>query len=247
MIANAGIEQMTLPIAHISISPQRADTVLVHALSKAFEQACGDATRLTDAVEAMEGMSGRRYRRFINFLVAAVPQPRYLEIGSWMGSTLCAAIHGNRLRAFAIDNWSMFGGPLREFLRHVADCESADVDFNVLTADFRSVDFRGLGRFNVYLFDGPHERDDQYDGVRLAQPALDEEFVLIVDDWNWPAVRAGTLDAVRDLGLELLHAIEVRTTLDDTHPVIARQHSDWHNGYWLAVLRKPQDMMRMIV
>ena len=98
---------MTMPTAQISTSPQRVDTVLVRALIKAFEQACGEATRLTEAVEVMEGMSGRRYRRFINFLVAAVPQPRYLEVGSWMGSTLCAAIHGNRLRAFAIDNWSI--------------------------------------------------------------------------------------------------------------------------------------------
>jgi len=237
----------TLPTAHVSVGRQQSDSPLVRALTQAFEQVAGDATRLTEAVETMEGMSGRRYRRFINFLISQLPHARYLEVGSWMGSTLCAAIHGNRLRAFAIDNWSMFGGPLQQFLGHVAACEVADVELNILTADFRAVDFNSIGRFNVYLFDGPHEYQDQYDGVHRAQPALDEEFVLIVDDWNWPAVRAGTLDAVRDLGLEVLHAIEVRTTMDDSHPVIARQHSDWHNGYWLAVLRKPQDKLRMIV
>ena len=91
----------------------------------------------------------------------------------------------------------------------------------MLTADFRAVDFNGLGRFNVYLFDGPHERDDQYDGVKLAQPALDEEFVLIVDDWNWPAVRAGTLDAVRDL----VHAHDLSYALG-IHPLYVDRAGD---------------------
>jgi len=51
--------------------------------------------------------------------------------------------------------------------------------------NFREVDFCHLGKFNVYLFDGPHSYKDQFDGVMLAEPALDEIFVLVVDDWNW--------------------------------------------------------------
>ncbi len=229
-----------LPPTHVTQTAAKADTELVRALTKAFALACSGETRLTPALEAIEGMSGVRYRRFANYLLAGLPQAAYLEVGSWTGSTLCAALHGNRLRAFAIDNWSMFGGPIQQFLRNVADCDSADVDFNMLTEDFRAVDYARLGRFNVYLYDGPHSQTDQYDGVVLAQPALDAEFVLIVDDWNWSQVRTGTFDAVRDLGLEVLKAIEVRTSLDNSQPEVIRQHSDWHNGYWLAVLRKPQ-------
>ncbi len=235
---------MTLPPVHITRTAQCADTLLVQALCQAFEQANGDGAPLPAMIETMEGMSGRRYRRFANALISQVPQAGYLEVGCWTGSTLCAALHGNRLRAFAIDNWSMFGGPIQEFLRNVANCDSADVDFNMLTADFRSVDYARLGSFNVYLFDGPHSRDDQYDGLVLAQPALADEFVFIVDDWNWAQVREGSFAAVRDLGLELLHGIEVRTSLDNSHPECARQHSDWHNGYWLAVLRKAGGLRR---
>jgi hypothetical protein len=224
--------------AYVTQSQPLADTLLVQALRSAFDAACGESTQLSTAVETMEGMSGRRYRRFANSLIAAVPQAAYLEVGSWTGSTLCAAIHGNRLRAFAIDNWSMFGGPVQQFLRNVADCDSADADFNMLTQDFRTVDYSAIGRFNVYLFDGPHSQQDQYDGLVIAQPALADEFVLVVDDWNWSQVRDGTFDAMRDLGLSLQQGIEIRTTLDNTHPDCARQHSDWHNGYFLAVLKK---------
>ena len=226
------------PPAHVNLEPVREHTPLVRALQSAFASACDDSRLLPPLVETMEGMSGVRYRRFANALVAQLPQAGYLEVGSWTGSTLCAAIHGNRVRAFAIDNWSMFGGPIQQFLRNVADCDSMDVDFNMLTADFRAVDYRTLGRFNFYLYDGPHGRQDQYDGLTIAQPALDDEYVFVVDDWNWPQVRDGTRDAVRDLQLEVLHAIEVRTSQDDTQPAVVRQHSDWHNGYWLAVLRK---------
>lgn len=229
---------MNLPTAHVTFSPTVEETALVAALRDAFEQACGESSRLTEAIETMEGMSGRRYRRFANFLISQLPQAAYLEVGCWTGSTLCAAMHGNRLRAFAIDNWSMFGGPIQEFLRNVANCDSADVDFNMLTADFRNVNYHSLGRFNAFLFDGPHSYQDQYDGLVLAQPALASEFVFMVDDWNWSQVRDGSFAAVRDLGLEVLQGIEVRTSFDNTHPECARQHSDWHNGYWLAVLRK---------
>lgn len=229
-----------MPVADITRSPPGTETALGKAFNLAFERACGDEVRLPEAVLMMEGMSGRRYRRFINHLVGGVEQARYLEVGCWSGSTMCAAIDGNRVRAFAIDNWSMWGGPLQQFLINVGSCNSAEVDFNMLTEDFRKVDFAGIGRFNVYLFDGPHDHEDQYDGVVLAQPALDDEFVLAVDDWNWEPVRTGTFAAVRDLQLEVLQGIEIRTSQDNSHPTVAHQRSDWHNGYWLAVLRKPR-------
>ena len=66
--------------------------------------------------------------------------------------------------------------------------------------------------------------------------------MLIVDDWNWADVRTGTRSAIERLGLEVVFAIEVRTTADDTHPPhcgFEAKATDWHNGYFIAVLRKP--------
>ena len=111
----------------------------------------------------------------------------------------------------------------------------------MLDCDFREVRFADQGRFNVYLFDGPHGAIDHYDGLALALPSLDPEFVFIVDDWNWAAVRMGTSSAIKKLGLEIVHAIEVRTTTDDTHPPHSgfdAKSTDWHNGYFIAVLKK---------
>ena len=208
-------------------------------LLASFKRSMALDHKLHPAVATMRGMSGRKYRYLINNLVEAMKDPRYLEVGSWAGSTACSAIFGNRLTAVCIDNWAEFGGPKEAFLANVEAVKSEAVAFTFIESDFRKVDFSGIGKFNLYLFDGPHEEKDQYDGVVGAQPALDDIYTLIVDDWNWPAVRAGTLRALADTGTSVTCSVEIRTTQTDTHPKVeAFEKSEWHNGYFLAVCRK---------
>jgi hypothetical protein len=214
-------------------------TALSAYVRQAFLAALAEQSRIDPAVLHMNGMSGRKYRRFINNLVGALSDARYLEIGSWAGSTLCSAINRNNVRALAIDNWSEFGGPRDEFLDNVGRFRTPGAQVNLIESDFREVDYTQLGPFNLYLFDGPHAAEDQYDGLRLVLPALDREFVLVVDDWNWSAVRSGTFRAIAELRVELEYVVEIRSTLDDTHPEIAFADSDWHNGYFISVLRQP--------
>lgn len=211
---------------------------LTDAVKTALREALSYEGSLPDSVLAMPGMSGRKYRYFINNLMRHLTHPRYLEVGSWAGSTLCSAIHGNKITACAIDNWSQFGGPMGQFYANLAQSCSAETRVSVINRDFRQVNYPALGRFNVYLFDGPHEYQDQYDGLAMAMDCLDQEFVFIVDDWNWEPVRAGTLNAIADLALTVQWASEIRTSDDNTQPELRGQHSDWHNGYFISVLRK---------
>lgn len=189
-----------------------------------------------DFVREIEGMSGQKYRTFINCLVGHHPDARYLEIGSWRGSTATAALCGNSVKALCIDNWSQFGGSRLSFLENIERVLSPSIDFRFVEDDFRRVDYSALGRFNIFLFDGPHEEKDQYDGVTVARPALDKSFILIVDDWNWRKVRLGTFRAIRDSHYLILASVEIRTTLDNSHARAAGRQSDWRNGYFIAVL-----------
>ena len=196
---------------------------------------------LPEDLLAMPGYSGRRYREFVNNLVSVgvFTQPvRYLEVGAWQGSTLCSALCGNHVRATVIDNWSEFGGPREAFFANLDRWKGGN-EVTVIERDFRTVDFASLGKHEVYLFDGPHEEQDQYDGITMAMPALADQFVLIIDDWNWDRVRQGALRAIRDLRLDMSYAVEIRTTDDDTHPAVFGPESDWHNGYFIGVCRKP--------
>lgn len=190
-------------------------------------------------ITTMDGMSGKIYRQFINNLMHSLPNARYLEIGSWAGSTCCAAMHGNAGVVTCIDNWSEFGGPKLAFMHNVGLAKNPLIDFTFIENDFREVDWNNIGKFNLYMFDGPHAEQDQYDGIALALPALDDEFILIVDDYNnGVKIRKGTERAFKDLSLKIRCCVEVRTTLDESYPAIDRQRSDWHNGYLFAVVSK---------
>jgi len=82
--------------------------------------------------------------------------------------------------------------------------------------------------------------------LSLPLPCLDDQFVFIVDDWNWGRVRAGTLEAVNRCPVRVLYAAELRTTLNDGSPphllpledFRVVRNFDWHNGYYISVMQK---------
>lgn len=207
------------------------------ALKDAANQSEIDVRR---GIYSIRGMSGKKYRYFMNNFIRSLPEAHYLEVGSWAGSTLCSVVHRNRVRAVAIDNWSLFGGPKDEFMKNLLRYRSPKADVTIIEADFRKVDYTKMGHpFNVYLFDGPHEKQDQYDGLAMALPCLDKRFVFIVDDWNWIPVQDGTFEAIEACGLRIIYSATIKTSSDGRQP----EHnigprSNWHNGYFISVLEK---------
>ena len=224
------------PEASIVATDHGISTPLIEAIKSSLDDALQSKGKLPPDVLDIRGMSGKKYRIFINNLVERTAEARYLEIGSYVGSTLCAAIHGNSVRSLAIDNWSR--GGKRGFFSNLSKNCSNKTRVSVLAEDFRSVDYGAIGRFNIYMFDGPHEYQDQFDALSYPLMCLDEQFVYIVDDWNWERVRNGTFAAIRSLNLTVLFQVEIRTTLDNTHTKLSGKWSDWHNGYLIAVLQR---------
>lgn len=199
-------------------------------------EAAASGRDLPEFLRDMPGMSGLKYRALINCLAASVEGARYLEIGSWLGSTACSVLAQNKVSALCIDNWSQFDGSKADFLSNTSRAKSADNHLDLIESDFRAIDFGKLGTFNIYMFDGPHEEKDQYDGVVLAQPALQHDHFLIIDDWNWPSVRIGTYKAILDCRLNVEASIEIRTTRRPDTKLVNK--TDWHNGYFIAAISK---------
>ena len=222
-------------------------------LKTAFFQSWAINTKIPDWIRFMPGMSGRKYRYLINNLVSLIEDARYLEIGSWTGSTVCSAIYGNKVKAVCIDNWSQFNNtedipyqrvlniknPKKEFEINTKKVISEKINFKFIESDFRKINYNEVGKFNTYVFDGPHEMKDHYDGITIVQPSLDDVFILIVDDWNILNVRQGTLNAINDLSIKIISKIEIMTTQNNVVPKLLQcQFSDWHNGYLIAVCEK---------
>lgn len=218
---------------------QNGKSDYISLIEKSFNEA---ESKLPEWILKMEGMSGKKYRNFINNLIDSIENPRYLEVGCWKGSTTCSAIYNNKVKSYCIDNWAEFGGPKNIFYENIKKCvnECDDIEIVFEESDFRNIKYDEIGKYNIYLFDGPHEEQDQYDGLVFAQPSLDDEFIFICDDWNWKRVREGTLNAIEKNNLDVIFSVEIRTTDDDSYPPEnnTMQNSDWHNGYYISVLRK---------
>jgi hypothetical protein len=113
----------------------------------------------------------------------------YVEAGSFKGASLIAASSGKRGDFVGIDDFSMqedareaLAANLRAF-----GCTHATVlEGNVFDV-LRGGALAGR-RVGVYYYDAAHGYEEQLDGLRLVEPYLAEEALLIVDDTDWDRV-----------------------------------------------------------
>jgi hypothetical protein len=173
-------------------------------IESALKKAVKEKSKLTKDILAIEGMSSPKIRHFLNNLVAK--GDRYLEIGTWKGSTLISALYQNKPDFHcAIDDWSIFEGGKEAFLKNTKKFLKGGVNF--LEGDCFTINQKaqGLNDINIYFYDGGHKEEEQYKAISQYLKALAQDFILIVDDYNWPEVRKGTQDAIFDLNIRINH------------------------------------------
>jgi hypothetical protein len=83
-------------------------------IERAILNAENHHSKITDEIIRMDGMSGTKTRHFYNNLLDS-EDARYLEIGTWKGSSVCSAMCGNKAQVLCIDNWSEFGDQRMNF------------------------------------------------------------------------------------------------------------------------------------
>ena len=207
-----------------------------------FEKSIALESNLPEWVLNLDGLSGSKYRHMINNLITLIKNPRYLEIGSWLGSTACAASIGNKLCITCIDDWSQtfdyIKNPEIIFNKNIKKALNQEIQFKLLNSNFREVNYKELGRYNIYFFDGPHHEKDHYDSLKFVHTALEKKFILIVDDWNWDQVRLGTNKAIKDLNFKIIAHLEIMTTQNSSSAFVTGKNSEWHNGYCFFVIEK---------
>lgn len=202
-----------------------------------FQNAEEEKSKITDDIIGLEGMTGTLTRHFYNNLLN-MPDARYLEIGTWKGSSVCSAMCGNTAKVVCIDNWAEFGGPKEEFLAKFNTYKGSN-DATFIEADCFKVDVSTLPKFNIYLYDGEHSEESHYKALTHYYDCLDDMFIFIVDDWNWKAVREGTFNSLKKLNLSVIFEKEIRLTYDDTHTPENYAVQSWWNGIYVAILQKP--------
>lgn len=210
---------------------------LITHVEQCLRRADNYDSKISNEVLRMEGMSGKKTRHFYNS-ICSMEGARYLEIGVWKGSSTCAAMCDNKMtNCLAIDNWSEFGGPKNEFMKYFNKYKGEN-NATFIESDCWDIDVSKLGKFNIYMYDGDHTEKSHFEALNYYLSCLDNEFIYMIDDWNWESVRNGTINSIKENNCEILYQKEIRTTDDNTHPKICGQNSDWHNGISIFVLRK---------
>lgn len=191
-------------------------------------------TKLPLEVFHIEGFSGVKTRIFYNHLCSYKFQDRpthYLEVGVWQGSSFISALHGNtHVKAVCIDNWSEFEGPKETFRKNV-ESFLPNADYEVMNTDFFDAVLPNDRKFDIYLYDGPHEEEDHYKAITHAWKSLADTCVIIIDDWAWDKVRQGTFRALDDLKATIIYKHEIPSTSED-------QHKYYWNGMGIFVIQK---------
>lgn len=214
-------------------------------LHRSFEKAENEDSKITREILDLEGMTGVMTRHFYNNIVSG-EGIRYLEIGTWKGSSVCSAMYGNNAQIVCIDNWCGFnddGSVKAELISNVERFKGNNT-IQVIEGDCFSMDVSKLGKFNVYLYDAGHTAEEQKKALTYFYDCLDDEFIYICDDWDWADPRKGTFDAIEELGLEIVDSVERSLNEGDSWKPILYAQSTWWNGIWAAVLRKTPNQDR---
>jgi len=186
-----------------------------------------------------KGMTGTKTRHLYNNMLSYIDDVRYLEIGTWYGSSSISAIYKNKVQALFIDNWSQFGGDPNIFMEALQKYEG-DSDLYLIENNCWEVELNSLDKkFNIYLYDGGHTESDHYKSLEYYLPILDDTFVFMVDDWCWGDVRDGTMRAIRDLGLKIHFRHEEFLSSDDLIGMPKHKGKEsWWNGVAIFLLSK---------
>lgn len=195
---------------------------------------------------SMEGMTGLKTRHLYNNILGSFENVKYLEIGTWYGSSSISALYKNTniVNALFIDNWSQFEGNSDIFLNNMNKFNQELLPkFSIIESDCWQVDLSKINSsdfFNVYLYDGGHTELDHYKALEYYLPVLEGIFVFIVDDWNWSDVRDGTMRAIRELNLDILYRHEIFVSPEDYigMPYVNESKKTWWNGCGIFLLSK---------
>jgi hypothetical protein len=150
--------------------------------------------RFREVLDGVEGLTRENNLALLNLAAACVEAGEtYVEVGSYRGTSLIAAMLGNDCDVVAIDDFSLGDGNRGQL---VANLERFGLEPPAILEGDAIELVRGGAlagrRVGAYYYDAGHTYEEQLDGLRVVEPYLAERALLIVDDSDWKDVaRAG--------------------------------------------------------
>ncbi len=195
--------------------------------------------KLPESILQLEGMSSWSNRFLLNNL-CSIPG-RYLEIGSWRGSTFISALYENKLiHGTSIDNHQEFVDH-NEFRTDETmlrkNCEenlTHEEKYTLITADCWSKPLPPGDLYDIYLYDGFHSYEDQYKAITEYYDNLQPIFYYVCDDYSLRDVEKATQQAFKDMEIEVITEHKMYGSQD----IDKCMTTGFWNGYYVALCVK---------
>jgi hypothetical protein len=213
----------------------------VNLVLNAIDNSATKSSNFNEESFDIDGLSSHRVRHLLNSICSS-EGIKYLEIGSYLGSTFCAAIQNNTLDAYAVDTWETAELQPYENERTI---ESASIEkfkdnaklykghskvrlintdcVNLVPEDFHS-------KVNFVFYDGNHEYLAQLNALEVIKNLVENTFILILDDANFEGVVESADEFVRRNNYEILFERKLLNQIESDRM--------WWNGLYILILSK---------
>lgn len=193
-------------------------------------------SKLTEEALKVPFMGSLKIRHLLNNLGAM--STRYFEVGSHKGGSFCSTVahNDNLINASAVDNFTEFNEDAdieKTLLANVFNHISTKTAFHFFNEDCFGIEphrvFQGI---DLYLWDGPHGREQHLEGAKHFVNAMADEFIFCCDDWTFPGVEEGTRLGIKESGVEIVKEW-IMMPENGIFP-----NDSWWNGYSIFLLKK---------
>jgi len=192
----------------------------------------------------INGLSSNRVRHLLNSICSHQGM-KYLEVGSYLGSTFCAAIQNNSVEAYAVDNWETQNlqpfensqeipqASLDQF-RENAKKYKGNSKVRLINTDCKNLvpqDFHS--KVNFVFYDGDHDYTQQLQSLEVIKDLIEDTFILILDDANFYGVVESAEEFVKKNQYTVLLEKKLLNEVESDQM--------WWNGLYILVLQKLLD------
>lgn len=208
----------------------RAKMNKIEMIKQCIQNAEDGISKLSEEVMLIGGYTSKKIRHLLNNLGNI--SNNYFEIGSHRGATFCATVYGNEniKSALACDNYSELNvdNPQEDFLKNAK--EYCKCEYFILVHDAFEISHISF-KPSLYLYDGSHSEWAHRNALTHFYKMLPGEFIFLVDDYQWPHVKKGTQEGIKECNLEILFERELGMEKPS-------DHYEYWNGFGVFLLKK---------
>ena len=220
---------------------------LIDRVIKAIDGAVDNNSNFKPEGYDVLGLSSSKVRHFLNNM-CSVPGTVYVDAGCYMGSTLFAALMGNKdVRAYAIDDYSAgvvkprrkdlhsqfeVENPIQTFVDNTEKWMSEDNSVGLSVRPIHEVEYNPQFPPNVVFYDADNQDSRMVTNLEKIHSQAADSYVLIVDDANFEGVIETTEKFLKDKTVVFERKLLTKE-LEDAN--------DWWNGMYIVVVDKTQE------